>query len=211
MPSATFFRLPAEKRRTLIDAALTEFSRVPYDQASINKIIQAAGIPRGSFYMYFDDKDDLFRYLLGFFRKQLSDVICDLLDQNNGDLFRAFEVLFGQFLQKQSRQEPCDPLVLKLFSILRLNSLMHPGVLFNPAECNPLIEDIRPHINAACLSLEHEEDLSDILRILAGVTFSSLTEPSVGEAGSVQTRTQRYLHVLNLLQRGAAAPQPTHT
>ena len=63
MPSATFFNLPAEKREKLLSAARAEFARVPYAEASINKMIQAADIPRGSFYMYFRDKEDLFLHL----------------------------------------------------------------------------------------------------------------------------------------------------
>ena len=64
MPSATFFNLPGEKRRRLLDAAWEEMTAVSFDKVSINRIIQDAGIPRGSFYQYFTDKLDLFRFLL---------------------------------------------------------------------------------------------------------------------------------------------------
>ena len=81
MPTDTFFRLPQEKRTKLLDAALEEFSRVPFAQVSINKIIQGAGIPRGSFYMYFADKEDLFRHLLGTYRQRLCQLACQALDE----------------------------------------------------------------------------------------------------------------------------------
>ena len=45
MPSATFYNLPEEKRERLLRAAREEFSRVPYESASVNRIIQSAGIP----------------------------------------------------------------------------------------------------------------------------------------------------------------------
>ena len=64
MPSATFFNLPGEKRRRLLDAAWEEMTAVSFDKVSINRIIQNAGIPRGSFYQYFTDKLELFRFLL---------------------------------------------------------------------------------------------------------------------------------------------------
>lgn len=60
MPSSTFFRLPPEKQEKLLRAARKEFARVPFADASINRIIQAADISRGSFYMYFRDKGELF-------------------------------------------------------------------------------------------------------------------------------------------------------
>ena len=64
MPSSTFLNLPAEKQEKLLEAATREFSHRPFNEASINQIIKEAGIPRGSFYMYFQDKEDLFRYLI---------------------------------------------------------------------------------------------------------------------------------------------------
>ncbi|WP_127849791.1 TetR/AcrR family transcriptional regulator [Lacticaseibacillus hulanensis] len=64
MPKATFFRLPDEKRNRLLDAARTEFGRTPFVKASVSNIIELAGIPRGSFYQYFEDKQDIFYYML---------------------------------------------------------------------------------------------------------------------------------------------------
>ena len=49
MPSATFYNLPEETRERLLRAAREEFSRVPYESASVNRIIQSAGIPRAAF------------------------------------------------------------------------------------------------------------------------------------------------------------------
>ena len=64
MPKQTYFHLSKDKQETLIAAAKQEFSRVPLHEASIANIIKSAGIPRGSFYQYFEDKEDLFYYLL---------------------------------------------------------------------------------------------------------------------------------------------------
>ena len=64
MPKATFFRLPKAKQQRLMDAAYQEFARAPFNEASISNIIKQAGIPRGSYYQYFDDKADLYFYLL---------------------------------------------------------------------------------------------------------------------------------------------------
>lgn len=64
MPKDTFFHLPAEKQQRIMDAAVQEFALYAYKDASINRLIKAADIPRGSFYQYFADKEDLYRYLL---------------------------------------------------------------------------------------------------------------------------------------------------
>lgn len=60
MPKQTFFNLPQAKRDTILSAAMQEFADAGYDLSSIQKIIKASGIPRGSFYQYFDDKEDVF-------------------------------------------------------------------------------------------------------------------------------------------------------
>ena len=65
MPTETFLRLPEKKRERFVAAAWEEFLRVPFEEASINKIVLKARIPRGSFYQYFADKKDLFYYLVG--------------------------------------------------------------------------------------------------------------------------------------------------
>lgn len=63
MPKETFFNLPVDKRERIIDIALDEFGNFDYQSASISRIVAAAGIAKGSFYQYFVDKEDLYRYL----------------------------------------------------------------------------------------------------------------------------------------------------
>jgi TetR/AcrR family transcriptional regulator len=64
MPKATFLNLNPQKRRRIFDAAVQEFAAKRFSEASINQIIKAAGIPRGSFYQYFEDKEDLYLYMM---------------------------------------------------------------------------------------------------------------------------------------------------
>ena len=64
MPKPTFHNLPADKRERIIELAIEEFSDKPYAQASISNIVARAGIAKGSFYQYFEDKLDLYRWLM---------------------------------------------------------------------------------------------------------------------------------------------------
>lgn len=64
MPKQTFLNLPEEKRRALTDIALDEFANNDYNTASVSKIVEKAGIAKGSVYQYFENKQDLFMYLL---------------------------------------------------------------------------------------------------------------------------------------------------
>ena len=60
----TFLKLPEEKKNKIIKAAKKEFERVPFEQTSIKNIVEDADIARGSFYQYFDSKEDLLRIYL---------------------------------------------------------------------------------------------------------------------------------------------------
>jgi len=65
MPKETFNNLPIEKQKLIFNACIKEFSLFPYSQASINQIIKTAGISRGSFYQYFEDKWDAYEMMMG--------------------------------------------------------------------------------------------------------------------------------------------------
>lgn len=73
MPNATFFNLPAEKRQQITDIAIAEFAEHPYRSASISRIVAQAGIAKGSFYQYFEGKEDLYAYLLGLLAEKKSE------------------------------------------------------------------------------------------------------------------------------------------
>lgn len=64
LPHQTFFNLPEGKRQMILDLAIDEFARCNYLNASISRIVDRAGIAKGSFYQYFSDKRDLYCYLL---------------------------------------------------------------------------------------------------------------------------------------------------
>ncbi len=64
MPKDIFYRLSEEKRKRIKDGAIETFNRLSYDKVTVADIIADCKIPRGSFYMYFEDKFDVFMYLI---------------------------------------------------------------------------------------------------------------------------------------------------
>jgi TetR/AcrR family transcriptional regulator len=64
MPKPTFLNLPDAKRNRITELALDEFSTHPYRQASLSRIVARAGIAKGSMYQYFENKLDLYRWLV---------------------------------------------------------------------------------------------------------------------------------------------------
>ena len=59
MARPRFDKLSPDRQRTILAAAETEFGAHGYSGASLNRIIATAGLSKGVFYYYFDDKADL--------------------------------------------------------------------------------------------------------------------------------------------------------
>lgn len=123
MPTATFFRLPEEKRQRLMEACWAELTRVRFTDVSINRIILAAHIPRGSFYQYFEDKEDLIRFFLGAIRDYFINSLRSVLTEGKGDLFALPQGAFDRFLCREG--EP-DATLTRLVQILRMNPGFDP-------------------------------------------------------------------------------------
>lgn len=64
VPKATFHNLPELKQTRIVDAALDEFAAVPFEAASLNRIVRGAGIAKGSFYQYFENMVDLYEHVV---------------------------------------------------------------------------------------------------------------------------------------------------
>ncbi|MCL6620750.1 MAG: TetR/AcrR family transcriptional regulator [Syntrophobacterales bacterium] len=110
----TFLNLPPEKRERIIDAALAEFADKGYEQASLNAVVAASGIAKGSLYQYFTDKQGIFLYLfevaVGVVRRTLLSVkeetreadVFTRLEKSLGagvDFIRRHPRLFGLYLR----------------------------------------------------------------------------------------------------------------
>ena len=95
MPSKTFYNLSEEKKKKIILAAKEEFSKKLYQEASLNQIIKESNISRGSFYMYFNDKEELYFYLLDEYKSKFEKIIRNTIEKNNGEVFSSFQEFFS--------------------------------------------------------------------------------------------------------------------
>ena len=164
MPSSTFLNLPAEKQEKLLEAATREFSHRPFNEASINQIIKEAGIPRGSFYMYFQDKEDLFRYLLKGYVDQLFMLLEEFLLRNGGDIFQALLDLYDYVQAKIDNQHLGE--IGAMTGIIRCNSGMQKNGLLEMLDAETLLQRLGGAVNPDLLDLRQDRDLGDILGTL---------------------------------------------
>ncbi|BCL80485.1 TetR family transcriptional regulator [Ktedonobacteria bacterium brp13] len=85
-------------RRRIIHEAAREFARLGFDQASINVIAEQAGIGKGTIYLYFENKRELFLAMLRFIAQSQLTAIRSALAQD-GSLDTRLELLFRAFVQ----------------------------------------------------------------------------------------------------------------
>lgn len=79
-----FMNLDIEKRDRIVNAAMKEFAQKGYDHASTNVIVKEAGISKGLLFHYFQNKKQLFLFLLD----------------------HCYEVIVEDFYQKADITEP---------------------------------------------------------------------------------------------------------
>ena len=100
VPKETFLKLSNEKQQKVLDAAKKEFARVPIENVSIKNIVEDADIARGSFYQYFESKEDLLVYLLKEKAEQVSNKVKEKIQETDGDLFETYIFLYDMAIEK---------------------------------------------------------------------------------------------------------------
>jgi len=92
MPKDTFNNLCEDKKRKIFYAAVQEFAMRRFSEASINQIVKTAGIPRGSFYQYFEDKEDIYLYMFSEIGREKQEIINSVGQLNpDADFFEAYQ------------------------------------------------------------------------------------------------------------------------
>ena len=163
MCTETFLRLPEEKRNRFLDAAWEEFTQTSFEKASINKIVLKARVPRGSFYQYFADKEDLFFYLLKNMMKYLMKEYNKILIKMDGDIFRAQIACFERVIY----QKNLDPLFERGMEILRQNPRFMAQAIVEGQVCQYLWDSVRDQVNLALFRGENHGKQAFVMSLIA--------------------------------------------
>ncbi len=77
MPTENFKRLKTDRKNAILKAATREFATREYAEVSVRDIAERADISRGSFYLYFNDKEDCFLAVIDAYKSRIEN---DLLN-----------------------------------------------------------------------------------------------------------------------------------
>ena len=200
MPKPTFIKLPIDKKETLIHAAKKEFSRVPLFEASIANIVKEAGIPRGSFYQYFEDKEDLYYFLLDEYSQLLNKRFVSILKKQNGDLLETFIESFERMLVNlqsvESRQFFRNAFLNMNY---KSENTLTPEV--NQEQLNTRLAEVVALVDQDKLNITNEMELIHVLKIMKAITFQNLIQVFAKDL-SIDDSLRNYTLEVNLLKRG---------
>ena len=200
MPKQTFIKLPIDKKETLMRAAIKEFSRAPLFEASIANIVKEAGIPRGSFYQYFEDKEDLYYFLLDEYSQRLRSRFISILKKQNGDLMETFIEAFGMMLINlqsiESRQFFRNAFLNMNY---KAENTLTPDV--NDEQLKTRLAEVVGLVDHNKLNITDEIELVHILKIMKAVTFQNLIQVFAKDLSNDES-LQNYILEVNLLKKG---------
>jgi len=101
---------PAKTGRTedILDAALTEFSDKGFDACRLDDVARNAGISKGTIYLYFDSKEELFEGVVRRWILPRVEAVESMLDRFDGpveDLLRAqVRTIYDEMVSSKLRQ-----------------------------------------------------------------------------------------------------------
>ncbi|GHO69800.1 TetR family transcriptional regulator [Ktedonobacter sp. SOSP1-52] len=98
MPKVVDEQMREATRRHIIRQAASEFARLGFDQANINMIAEQAGIGKGTIYLYFENKRELFLSMLRYIAQDHLMAI-RAAPATDGNIQQRLERLFCAFVQ----------------------------------------------------------------------------------------------------------------
>ncbi|WP_130859670.1 TetR/AcrR family transcriptional regulator [Gracilibacillus phocaeensis] len=168
MPKDTFFNLPDEKKRKLVQALHKEFSQHPLINASIARIIATAEIPRGSFYQYFSDLSDAYFYMFDQQITEVADQLMKILREERGDIFQSSQYLFSWLLKER------EHFSLLTQALLNLNGHIHQAITSVFTIDTEVIFHLQ--LEVAPAPFENKTYFSHLLRVISATMIHNFIE-----------------------------------
>lgn len=196
MPTNAFFKLPEEKRIKLIEAAKIEFSKNLFEDASINQIIKDINMPRGSFYLYFENKEDIYNYIFTFYKDSLIKNFVDILKENNGCIFDSYIKLYD--IVTEIKDSKISLLMNNFFLNMNSKRLEHS---LPRKDCKKRNDElIIQNINKDILNID-EDDIYVLISILMPLFFHNVAHTFRYPEQKNRIK-EHYIRQINIIKKG---------
>ena len=125
-------RRKAERPHEILEAAFLEFSRNGYAVTTLDQIAERAGVTKGTIYVYFASKEQLFISMVRELMKATLDTVQDMFERHEGstaDLLRAqFSFIYQHIVADRRRREVVRMLISEASRFPELADRYHQDV-----------------------------------------------------------------------------------
>lgn len=171
MPTSTFFNLHDEKKQRIINAVKSEMAQARYENISINKIVIAADIARGSFYQYFKNKNDMYEFIIGEYRAEMRAYTSLLLKECGGDLFLMHKKFLAIITDKDVSVKS-GAILKNIFSYIKSLDSDQIKSLLQKMNCGS-VSHFSLYVDTAHVDADANPCVKDLLDLLSLVTTNS--------------------------------------
>ena len=188
MIKKTFYNLPYEKRKRITDAVIKEFMERPNEKVSINRIIKTAGISRGSFYQYFDDKVDLIEIITKTMFDESNNKAKEILKLSCGDIFVMYIKMFDYF-GDYCKQKQTMKIMRNIVESFKANDDLVSEYLKNRFNIALTNNEIYLMVDRQNLKFQDSESVKCLIEILTQVLKNSVFDVFVAGCDREEVRS----------------------
>ena len=88
-----------DTKQKIIQAGAQIIHRKGYNHTGIQEVLKAAGVPKGSFYFYFKNKEDFGLHVIDFFNNMLLEMVEPVISNKSISPVQRLENLFDMFIE----------------------------------------------------------------------------------------------------------------
>lgn len=199
MPISTFFNLPEDKKNKILKAANKEFERVPIEQVSIKNIVESAEIARGSFYQYFEDKEDLFQYIMSAKMGNMQNKLIEMIEHENGNIINIFINMY-EYLIKIVKIKKNNKFFKQIFENVKTSDNL---MFIKKEEINKNLEQTLYNLydrNKDILNIKNEEEFKLVIEMLFAITRRRIVVSL--KYKDLEKARETYLKEIEFLKKG---------
>lgn len=202
MPSEAFFKLDESKKKKILEAIKNEFESNGFEKASVNKIVENAGISKGSFWFYFENKEEAINFIIESYIEIEKTEALKLIKEKNGDIFETYIGLYD-FIKEQKLEEYKRELLPNIFKDLIINK----EKIFNKFSGKPLLEalisndEFKNNIDMKNFKRATTEEIISLVKILNYLMRTNIMDQIHGFMTEKEAR-ENFLREIEIIKYG---------
>ena len=190
---------PEERRNELMDAAEQLFAEKGYEHTSASDIIRKVGVAQGTFYYYFDSRDDILNAVIDRFTVRYVSIVEGIVDDEGLDALEKFQRVLDEFLSMKNRKKQFSMYLNieeKVFHHERFRSYIESSV--SPQ----VLRIIEQGVREGTFEVEHPEETVELIVLIVDRLVTR-----VRKIENRKERTAKASAAASLIERTLGAPK----